>query len=171
MNKENLISYILIAVLSIAFIFVAFVFFITKNKKMLSYKLKTGAAIIGLTAISATHQACVTCYDDAEPSNSMSVDTQLPDSVILNLNSTNILKGQIDNCEGSNFSFAITDTSSIIQSGQIYPTDGTFDEYSENFEIAVDNTLHDGNYSLKLYSGRSSGENYKAIYSLNVIRK
>lgn len=138
---------------------------------MLAYKMKTGAAIIGLTAISATHQACVTCYKEPEPSNSMSVDTQLPDSVILNLNSTNILKGQIYNCEGSNFSYAISDTLSIVQSGQIYPVDGTFDEYSENFEIAVDNSLNDGNYSLKLYSGRSSGEDYKAMYCLNIIRK
>ncbi|MFH2143364.1 MAG: hypothetical protein ABIJ97_13145 [Bacteroidota bacterium] len=172
MTKENILSFCLISALTIAFIAVSATLFFSKNKKFLKYKFKIGAVIIGLTSIATTQQSCVTCYDPVDDyPNTMKLDTEFQDSLLLYINKTNFVTGGINNRQGSNFSYSISDSSIIYQSGQIYAKDGDFDESNEDFEIAVSNSIQDGNYNLKLFAGRSDGDNYQALYRLKVTRK
>ncbi len=166
MNKENILTPIIILGLSIAFITVSvLVIFYSGNPKFLKYKLKIGAAIIALTTFVNTHGLSQkTCYKPAVSREVIRLDKQDDAQVIKILKEEKIITGVMDNVLSADYSFAITDTSNkLVKKGKVVATNGKFDENNENFEINIGN-LKTGIYYLKIYSSVSNFEKGICLY-------
>ena len=96
MDKKEILSPILIAGLSLVFIFISFAVFITngKSKKWVARKMKIGGILLTLTAASCNGGGEVTCYDVAE-TNSMWINNTTANGIELKLDTGNILNGSI----------------------------------------------------------------------------
>lgn len=80
-------------------------------------------------------------------------DYEVGAQVPMDLAVSNRLRGFVDNRLGDEFSFGVTDDMDIaFQLDDLPALDGTYDEQSEAFEIAILEGLPAGDYTLSLYS-------------------
>jgi len=97
----------------------------------------------------------IECYDVGD-SPTMAIDFAFSSThgeISVDLAVSNRLTGTIENRIGSDFSFRIADQQkSEVQSGILDALDGDYDEFSEEFEILVSQSLSSGTYNLYLYA-------------------
>ncbi len=64
----------------------------------------------------------------------------------------NVIKGEIRDVRGEDFSFRIEDRNSkLIQNGPIKPSDGKWDGKTEDYEIQLSNKLSPGEYAIYMF--------------------
>ena len=168
MSKKDTFVPILVITLSIAFSVIALAVFLSKGKSKfwLSRKMKLGALLLTLTAVSQQSCAPVSCYDPIEP-NQFNIDNNGSSGINIDLNVDSKIYGSINEREGTTFSYNITDS---LQTENIIPTDGVFDSSTESFIIDVDTNIVTGNYYLQLYktSQDNQTDSYNHSYKLNI---
>lgn len=175
MKIKNLISPLLIIVLSIAFITVAVGVYLTRGKSRfwISKKMLIGSVLLSLTSV--INQSCTIfgtdCYDPAPP-NEISMDnSDYSGTIDINIKTENKLTGILYDRNGEDFSFNITDTlnSDTLQIGRINPSDKEFNENTEDIFIELDSSLPINEYILNLYDKKQS-EQYNPVstYRLKV---
>lgn len=175
MNIKNLTTPILIIGLSIGFAIVGLGVYLTrgKSKFWISNKMLLGSLLISL--ISVINQSCerfgTECYDPAPP-NEIKLDNYNYSGVIdINIASENKITGILYDRNGEDFSFNITDTlkTDTVQIGDIVPSDGKFDESTEDIYIEIDSNIPVSEYLLNLYTTKQSEQDYPVLtYRLNV---
>jgi hypothetical protein len=156
-RKEILIP---VAIISLTVVFASvsvFVFFSKgKSKFWISKKIKIGAVLLTLSAISV-QPSCrpfVTCYDPVMP-NQFVLDNDSLNNINLDISETNKLTGIIYSREGTEFSYNISDTSStanVLFKGEVFPTDGVFDSSQENFFVEIDTSINPGQYRISFFN-------------------
>ena len=158
MKKEILIS-VYVGILSGLFLLVSLLLYLTggKNQFLLGRKLKIGAVIITLTALvgcSGVSEPVRTCYKVvAQDHVTVSFTYNDQDLIELKKGTTDIiLNGQIMRRTLKTFSFMVFDhDDKEILKGEIKPSDGQFDEETEDFIIKLPEDLKVGRYTLKLF--------------------
>lgn len=175
MKIKNLISPILIIVLSIAFTTVAVGVYLTRGKSRfwISKKMLIGSVLLSLTSV--INQSCdilgTDCYDPAPP-NQISLDNaDYSGTIEINIKSENKLTGILYDRNGGDFSFNVTDTlhSDTLQTGRINPTDGDFNENTEDILIELDSSIPVSEYILNLYDKKQFEQDYPvSTYRLKV---
>ncbi|MEN8251315.1 MAG: hypothetical protein ABFS32_20455 [Bacteroidota bacterium] len=176
MDKNSWYIPLLAAGLSIAFIIVSFAVYLTKGKSTywLSKKLKIGGLLIGLTTTAVTHQSCVTCYDYNEPmpDNYFELDGMdyYNDTLDIDFSVTNKISGAVYSRYGEDLVFSVRDSLMVdtVQTGEILPLDGIFDEEKEEFEIELDSALKSSIYHLSLYDAKVPDQSYNNMYTIKV---
>ncbi|OQY05310.1 MAG: hypothetical protein B6I20_01440 [Bacteroidetes bacterium 4572_117] len=171
MNKKETIIPITVAVLTVLFAIISLAVFFSKGKSgfWLSKKMKVGALL--LTFSTVTTYSCVSCYDMPAPANRFIIENLDGYKINLDLNIDNKINGTIEDRDGINFSFNITDTlrSDTLQIDNILPADGLFDSYVEDFTILVDENLQNGTYYLNLFAeDKDKQQQFRDIYRLNI---
>lgn len=153
MNYRQIIVFIGIAFLTIAFSLVSLALYLSKGKSKYwtTKKMKFGAIILSLTAMTAT-QSCntfTTCYE-SDIQNYIYLKENLK---TLNLKTITKLSGTINNRTGDTFSYKLQNEKidSIFQIENIVADDGAFDEYDEDFTLNLNQNLVSGSYILKFY--------------------
>jgi len=159
MLKRILIIPIVLLVLGIAFAVISLLVNITRsNSKLIKKKLVIGGLIISLTALLngpvwAQQGPDVLCYDMAAPIPTIEIfNVQNQGEIIIELPYDSIISGRIQENSGQYYSFKITDmVGQVVQSGELVPSDGAFDQKTEEFEMAIDINLAPGKYNLYFY--------------------
>lgn len=167
MNKENIVTPIIIIGLSVAFISISvLVVFFSGNPKFLKYKLKIGAAIIALTTFVNTHGfSQKTCYKPSISREIIRLNGQDDVNFIKIYKDDKKISGIIENVLSSDYLFSISDTSNkLLKKGKLVPINGKFDKPNENFEITIGN-LKVGQYYLKIYSNGVDFEKESPLYN------
>lgn len=152
-KKETLIPFAFMA-LSLLFIIVcAMVYFSGgKSKKWIARKIRIGGLLLTMTVVSCNGGRQVKCYDTAL-SNYMSINNKGEDAIEINIDTNNVLVGTISGRHGDNFSFSIIDKSGkLIQRDFVLPVDSGFNTTYEDFKLAIDKKISEGQYQLKLYA-------------------
>jgi hypothetical protein len=174
MEKNHLFTFLTVTGLSVLFIFISVLFvFNTRNSKLLKWKLKIGATIIALTSFVSTGYSQKTCYKPSRPREIININKEDEANYITLYKEDKTISGIIENVLGSDYNFAITDTTNkIIKRGKLVATNGKFDEDKENFEITV-GQLKAGLYYIKIYSNSVNFEYGTYLYegTLHVIDK
>lgn len=157
MDKKEISITLLIAGISILFAFASFALFLSKGKS--SYwtakKMKFGAMLLTFTALtglsSCDDKGEVMCYATAETVDWVDIDNYQEE---LNLKESNIVKGKIEYRSSDIYYFKMQNTndSSIFQTDQLIPKDGSFNDSTELFEIKLDTALQSGKYTLSIYN-------------------
>ena len=95
----------------------------------------------------------VNCYEMVISTPIIEIyNTQAQGEIVLELPVENIITGRIQENSGQSYSFKITDSNNkVVQQGELVPSDGAFDQQTEEFEITVDSSLATGNYKLYFY--------------------
>ena len=175
MNIKTLTTPMLIIGLSIGFAIVGLGVYLTrgKSKFWISKKMLLGSLLISLTSV--INQSCerfgTDCYDPAPP-NEIVLDNYNYSGVIdINIASENKITGILYDRNGEDFSFNITDTlnTDTVQIGDIVPSDGKFDESTEDIYFEIDRNIPASEYLLNLYTTKQSEQDYPFLtYRLNV---
>lgn len=158
MSKKELIVPILAATVSLLFTITCLAVFFTKgkSKKWIARKMKIGGLLLSLTVVSCNKGAdggdpIPICYD-VIAYNTMVVQTNDLNQLEINLDTGNIITGNIFAVLGDDFSFSLNDDNETkLQSGPLSALDGAFDENEEEFEIILNQNLNSGDYLLNLY--------------------
>ena len=174
MDEKEGLTPISIAILTILFTIVSAGVYITrgKSKFWLAKKIKIGALLLTISA-SVTPYSCVSCYDMPEPANRFSITDNYGYEIDIDLTVDNKITGTINDREGTNFSFNITDTllttKDTLQIENITATDGTFDDYEEKFTINIDKSIESGTYRLNFYEKTKNEQNNpREAFILNI---
>ena len=176
MNKNESLIPITVIGLTVLFTIVSLGVFLTRGKSAywIAKKMRVGAMLLTLTAVSTTYSGCITsCYDAPEP-NVFSINNEENHQINVNIDLNNKIKGTIYERSGDEFSFRITDTSftKSYQLGRIEADDGEFDESAEEFTLELNSDIPTGVYSLNFYyylvSPEDSIMNSYNSYQLNV---
>ena len=155
MKKELYIPLILIG-LSVAFVVVSFLLWLSRgNDSLLKKKLRIGALIISLSGIALgcwSERDCSTCYLIA-PQNQFTVEDQHDGGkIVMDMSVSNKLAGHVSGYTSDDLWYLIEDyDDNEIQRGTVEPLDGSYDEYSEEFEILIRIDLPTGEYKLEFY--------------------
>jgi hypothetical protein len=163
MNKNGLITPILIVLLSLLFLTICLMVFLSggKSKQWIAHKMKIGGILLSFSAISSGTGCITTCYDP-EPSPYMIIDAAYNDSIVLNLDTGNVIKGTVYTPDSRVYSFAIIgEDGQKKQNDTMIPLDGEFDSYQEPFKLEIINTLEPGDYLLKIYNCDAYNQNIK----------
>ena len=161
MPRKQILVPVLVAVLSVAFVFVSFLVFVTRgNASLIRKKLKLGAVILSLTGVvlGGCREGEITCYAPILPSDRIEFYSPgvTEDGIYLNLAVRYIIEGTIYERRSDAFSFDIIDESrNEVQSGDIAAIDGAYDTETELFLIAVRRDLPVGAYTLSIYRDAS----------------
>ena len=160
LKKENAIPFILLGV-GAAFIVVSMLVFLSKgNPKLVRYKLKLGAIIIGLTATVVSCKPTVSCYEPALPPDMFTFDVDsnsYHDTIKLKLPNDSLLTGRISQISKTQYSFMIQDLSMNEKyRDNILPEDGVFNSSEERFIINIPNSLDTGTYYLKAFASEKT---------------
>lgn len=178
MIKKELLIPISVIIFSIIFAIISmFVFFSKgKSKYWLTKKMKIGAVLLSLSAMTIQNSCrppFVTCYEQVMP-NQIYVETDSLGNVNLNITESNKLNGKIFVRESDEFSYNITDTAlnaSVLFKGNISPSDGIYDSTEENFFIEIDTSISEGKYVISFYPLSIDLQNeYQAnfVYNLKI---
>ncbi len=178
--KRHVFVPVLIAFVAAAFIAVSILVYFTRGRpSLVRKKLKIGATLIYLTGLvscdligGGTH----TCYVPLPPPNVFHiVEPNLTrDRIDIDLSSSNIIRGIIERREGDEFSYRVLDGSSEeLQCDDITALDGVFDEYTEDFEVAIRKDLETGSYFIQFFdvaaAEQTTGPGFRASYLLDII--
>lgn len=185
--KDQLIIYLALIALCLAFAIVSLIVFLTNGKSsgMVARKLKLGALILTLTAsLSSGCRGPVendrdpwgggTCYLIALDDDMIIKNYEYSENGFeVCLTTSNVLECIIYQRIGQKYSFALTNEAdnTIFQEGNIYPSDGTFDESKEEFKIYLSMGLKDGIYYIEFYNRNIEdldGVGPQTRYKLNI---
>lgn len=172
MNIKTVSVPILIIGLSIAFAIVVVGEYMTrgKSKFWISKKMLIGSILLSLTSV--VNQSCITsCYDPAQPNQIVLDSTDYSSTIIININEKTKLTGIIYDRESKEFSFNVTNLlkTDTFQVGNIIPSDGKFDENTEDFYIELSKDLPANEYILNLYDRKQAEQvNPVSAYRLSV---
>jgi hypothetical protein len=160
--KKLLTPFVLIGLFAF-FAFVCAMVWLHKGKsaKWVARKMKIGAAILSLTAIVSgcnDNKLILTCYDVAEP-NQFSFDSINEQyEVEADLPADSVLTGSVFDIIYDDFKFKVQKNDSVtVDSGKIVPTDGAYDENTEEFKMTLNSQLDTGLYQL-LIQGEENAE-------------
>jgi hypothetical protein len=155
MNKKDILFPFVFLALGGFFLFVSLMVILSKgkSKKWVTQKMKIGGLLLAISAFQNTgHAQQVTCYEPVSI-NDIRITAEYNNGYNINLKNGNILHGHISGRQSDNFSFSVSDESGrIFQKGEIEPTDGKFDNYSEDFILKLDEKLKEGKYILMLFT-------------------
>ena len=121
-------------------------------------KLRLGAAILSLSAMSVGCRdigPTVMCYDIAAPDTTVIIDQKNEATGEIRLKSalSDTLTGTVSYPNSGAFSYVLKDSSRTVQlKGDLVPSDGTFDTYSERFRIVFNRQLPAGAYMLFFFN-------------------
>lgn len=166
MNKENIISPIILAGIFIAFVIVSLLLWAWgNNKRMVSSKLKLGAAILTLTTLITTNSySQKTCYKPAYPDEIININKRNEENTIELKSNDKYITGSILNLRSTRYFYAIVDDDlGVMKEGEVKANDGEFDEDKESFKIDVDSVTI-GKYKLKIYRSEENKNNGQADY-------
>jgi len=157
--------------LSIAFAIVVVGVYLTrgKSKFWISKKMLIGSFLLSLTSV--VNQSCITCYEPAQPNQIVFDNTDYSSTIIININEKTKLTGIIYDRESKEFSFNVTNLlkTDTIQVGNIIPSDGKFDENTEDFYLELSKDLPANEYILNLYDRKQAEQVYPvSTYRLSV---
>lgn len=154
MNKKELITPFLLIGLGLVFAFISFAVFLSngKSKRWVARKMKIGAILISLSAITSTSCNTTSCYF-YNPKLAKKWETKIKIDKINN----NYVKGRIEKSHYDNYYFELMtlNEDTVLFSGFLKPEDGEFNEDKENFEIVFNDELKKGNYRLNLFDRKS----------------
>jgi hypothetical protein len=154
MEIKKLIVPVILPVLFLAFALVCFMVWFHRGRsaRWLARKLKIGGIIITLTTISTGCPPFVTCYVPVE-TNIFEFDKQQDGfNVTVDLPNDSVLTGKLHNSEGDKFAFTIAKNDTIdIQEGNVFATDGVFDQDPEDIKMTIDSRIDTGIYNLNLF--------------------
>ncbi len=159
MDKKNILTYITIAGLSVAFILISALVFITrgKNPNFLKKKLRLGGMILALTSIMVTNSCIIGCY--VPPTNELILDNEnfVLGTFYVNFNSTKKIMGNLySSFYDEKIPYNIEDDeNNVIQSGYIKAVDRIIDTSPELVYIQLDENLPYDNYHLNLNTDSS----------------
>jgi hypothetical protein len=129
-----------------------------KSRKWLNRKMKLGAAIITVTAVSTGCPPMVTCYD-MPPQNDFKLDGMTWDTAgyyKLEIPEDSILRGMILSPTFDDYLVKLSKSDTIeIQTTKLKPTDGAFDQASENFEFRLAPNISPGEYIFRFCSANA----------------
>lgn len=154
MNKKEALIPISFILLSSLFIFISVMVFLTKGKssKWIARKMKIGGILLTITAASCNGgNEEPTCYVQVAP-NSINLDIYAGDTIAIDLDTNNILKGTIYEVNIEEFSFAlINQNQEKVQTGMLNAEDGQFNSGNEDFSIELDKELAKDDYDLQFF--------------------
>lgn len=155
MKKEIFIP-IAVAGLTVAFLTVSFFVFASKgNHRLVAIKIKIGALLLSLGAVSAGCYESTTCYVPIMPNQFRIEGQRYYDTIMVESGQKYIVKGLIDFRKGDEFSYLLEDTEeNEIEKGAIPPLDGKYNDSREEFEINLNSGLEAGVYYLFLFQGK-----------------
>ncbi|MBN2681741.1 MAG: hypothetical protein JXR58_04485 [Bacteroidales bacterium] len=173
MDKNNFLAPAVILALTCIFLIVTVLLFLYPNSaKLTKRKIRTGAAILALTSTIVSHQGCVaTCYDMPEPeqNNEIQINDVYGDTVNICISEDTVVKGFIRNSTLSQYDYKILELDTIKFEGNLIPSDGDFNSNYEDFLIPIPSDIPEGQYDLRIYSGRYENlENYNRRFVLNI---
>lgn len=119
----------------------------------------------------------VSCYKRGPQDEFLMNNLASDGTIILDLSQSNILSGKISYRNGTQYSYKIVNEFDIqIQSGNIEPADGIFDETEEDFNISVNENLLSGDYWIRLYivsvnEQQTEPDNYWSNYKLRIVNE
>ncbi len=156
MNKKDVLLPFLFIGLSLAFLFFSGMVYLSKRKpgRWISGKMKTGALLLSLTALTTTGcRPKVMCYDVAA-SDVIRIEGAPYGQLELKLSQNPEIKGTINYRTLAVFSYRLMDSHAkqTILAKEIVPEDGKFDNQTEIFSIKIDPSLKPGNFRLFIYN-------------------
>ena len=160
MDFKKLTTPVVAAILFSAFALACFIVWFSngKSRKLLNRKMKLGAAIIAVTAVSTGCPPMVTCYD-MPPQNDFRLDGMTWDTAgyyKLEIPEDSILRGMILSPTFDDYLVKLSKSDTIeIQTTKLKPTDGAFDQASENFEFRLAPHIAPGLYTLRFWSAQA----------------
>ncbi len=194
MQKSLIVVFVILSVISVAFVVISLFVFLTrgKNSSLIGKKLLIGGLILTLTAMVTScsnnigkavncyvtaidegdsgdsgnindtgdtgdtgDNGEVLCYDVAIIFDDITINNTFSEGAIqLNLSETNIISGLIENRKSNEFSFRLSTRKDEkpIQIGNIYASDGVFDENDEEYNIEIDKSTPKGEYIIHFYN-------------------
>ena len=188
MRKINIVIWVWIGVLFVAFAAVSLMVIVGRNRQFfLKKKLAIGGMIIALTGFVVTGTACEPmCYepvmdedawdpyadydlgdstdsgdadDSSIPDNRFSLTEPMQDDrVVVDLQGDRIISGTIEGRYGYAFSYALWSSETKHLSDDLEALDGTIDEQTEEFEIVIPDTTQTGVYELRFYDVVADGQ-------------
>lgn len=162
MDYKRIISPVVLLGLFAAFALVCIIVYFTKGKNRLwiAKKMKLGAAIIAITAISTGCPPIITCYDPM-PENYIHFDhiDTAEYCLIVEIESNPVITGKVMGRTESSFLYTITESDTVIvQKGNVEAKDGKFDAETEEFTITLNTIIEKGDYLLTILNSSHRGE-------------
>lgn len=154
MNKKEIIASFLIIGLTLAFAIICLFVYLSKGKseKWLARKMKIGGLILTISVASCNGSVEHTCYETVAV-NHVWFQNVGANGLEINLDSGNIISGQISGVQDSIYSFRILDEkNNIVQKELLRPDSGTFDMFNESFKIELNKSLTNGEYTVNFYN-------------------
>ncbi len=154
MDTKRVLSPIILVGLFAAFALVCLLVWLLKGRagKLITGKMKLGAAIIAITGVSTGCPPVITCYDPM-PQDSFQFDSiDYNDySVFANLPNDSVLTGTVIEPTYNQYQFKVSTTDSqLVDHGMVQAVDGTFDNSSEAFKIILNPQIDAGTYQLSI---------------------
>jgi hypothetical protein len=172
MENNKYLAPVLIVGLSFLFIIVSLGVYLSKGKSefWISRKMRIGALLLTITAIGS--QSCSTfpgtasCYDPVIH-NSFTLDSLdwQTNKLVIDLNESNQVTGEIESRKGEVFHYEIQDTVSgnVVLNGNLVATDGLFDSSREAFYFNIPNDFEVNTYGLVLSNEGEYGNSYSCL--------
>ena len=174
MNKNNLITPLILTGISLAFAVVSFLVWLSRgnNAKLIQRKLRLGALLLGITAVSSGCPPAVTCYDPIQPEENIFINDSclISGMVQSSVHVTKEITGQVVNRMSEEFSFCISDhLNQVILADSLTPLDGQWNQYTESYKLIISDSLAAGTYNLKLFNTKKENQTYpNRSYTLTV---
>jgi hypothetical protein len=181
MLKRHVAIPVAITFVATAFIVISILVYFSRGRStLIRRKLKLGAILIYLTGLVSCDLldggGTPTCYVPLPPPNEFHIVEPGPNrnGIDVDLALSNVLLGVIERREGSEFSFRIEDEDrDERQRDDIAALDGTFDEYTEDFEVSIRENLATGSYTIHFFDAGAEDQSShparcRASYRLNI---
>lgn len=141
-----------------AFALACFIVWLSKGKsrKWLNRKMKLGAAIITVTAVSTGCPPLITTCYDMPSQNEFSIDGTAWDStgyLKLSIPEDSVVRGFVFSPTYNDYMVKLMKSDTIeVLSSKLIPKDGKFDNASEPFEFRLSQPIAPGDYTFDFWS-------------------
>lgn len=177
MDFKKLSAPVVAAILFSAFGLACFIVWLSngKSRKWLNRKMKLGAAILTVTAISTGCPPTVMCYD-IPPQNDFRLDGMTWDTAgfyKLEIPDDSMLRGMILSPTFDDYMVKLMKSDTVeVQVSKLKPTDGAFDQDSETFEFRLAPTISPGEYTFRFWSAQAdTAQNELGGMKIHLIHK
>lgn len=177
MDFKKLSAPVVAAFLFSAFGLACFIVWLSngKSRKWLNRKMKLGAAILTVTAVSTGCPPMVTCYD-MPPQNDFKLDGMTWDTAgyyKLEIPDDSMLRGMILSPTFDDYLVKLMKSDTVeVQVSKLKPTDGAFDQDSETFEFRLAPNISPGEYIFRFCSAKADTAQIELIgLQIHLIQK
>ena len=177
MDFKKLSVPVVAAILFSAFRLACFIVWLSngKSRKWLNRKMKLGAAILTVTAVSTGCPTMVTCYD-MPPQNDFRLDGMTWDTAgyyKLEIPEDSMLRGMILSPTFDDYLVKLMKSDTVeVQVSKLKPTDGAFDQDSETFEFRLAPNISPGEYIFRFCSAKADTAQIELIgLQIHLIQK